>query len=104
VTVGGIVVTNVAGGDWFWLGFVLAVLMVAGMAGAHRRPGLSWIGGMGLLLWALVHIGALEPLVGFALVGMAAIGFLVVWLHGPVRVRHRGSGPSVPVTLSRRVG
>ncbi len=78
--------------------------MVAGMAGAAHRSGLSWIGGVGLLLWALVAVHALEPLVGLALVGMAAIGFLAVWMHGPVRARHQ---PRVPIHLeppSRRVG
>lgn len=104
MTVGGIVVTNVVGGPWFWLGFLLAMLMVAGMAGASRRAGLFWIGGIGLLMWALVHIQALEPLVGLALVGMATIGFLMVWLHGPVRSRQRGAAARIPVTLSRRVG
>lgn len=104
ITVGGIVVTNVLGGGWFWIGFLLALLMVAGMAGASRRPGLSWIGGIGLLLWALVHIQALEPLVGFSLVGMAAIAFMVVWMHAPVRHRRPAESPATLLAPSRRVG
>jgi len=104
ITVGGIVVTNVLGGGWFWLGFLLALLMVAGMAGASHRPGLSWIGGIGLLLWALVHINALEPLVGFSLVGMAAIAFMVVWMHAPIRRRRPTESPATLLAPSRRVG
>ncbi len=104
ITIGGIVATNVVGGGWFWVGFLLAGLMVAGMAGASRRSGLSWIGGVGLLLWALIQLHSLEPLVGYILVGMAAIGFMTVWMHGPVRARHQ---PPAPVHLqppSRQVG
>lgn len=104
ITIGGIVATNAVGGGWFWVGFLLAGLMVAGMAGASHRTGLSWIGGVGLLLWALVQVHALESLVGYILVGIAAIGFMTVWMHGPVHARHQSAVPVHLQPPSRRVG
>jgi hypothetical protein len=103
VTVGLIIVAFVVGGSWFWVGLGTALLMVAGVTGGTRRPAAGWFGALALLMAALVHTSLMEPLIGSALAGIGAMGFLLVWTQGPARRAPR-LAPPAPYLLRRRAG
>ncbi|MCL8208847.1 MAG: hypothetical protein K6V97_12370 [Actinomycetia bacterium] len=102
LTVGAIVVAQAAGGPWYWLGYILAGLVVWGIATALRRPASGWTGAMALVLWLLLHEGWINPVVGAVLLTLCGGLFTLLWLHGP-RTAHRRTVPARP-PLGRQAG
>jgi hypothetical protein len=103
ITLGLIVGAFVIGGTEFWIGLGLALLVVVGVAGGTRRTAAGWSGSLALLMGALVHLGIIQALVGSALAGIGAMGFLLAWTQGPARPR-RTPAPMAPFLLRRRAG
>lgn len=87
--VGLIVATSIASGPWFWLGVLVATLVMAGMAGAGGRPALPWMGGLTLLMWILLHVRAINPAIGWTILGVSGAAFVFQWMLGPGRLRMR---------------
>jgi hypothetical protein len=103
LAVGLIIATSVASGFWFWVGVVIAALVMAGMAGASNRPALPWLGAVTLLMWILIHISAVNAAIGWSILGLSGAGFILLWMRGshPARLRIKLRGHPEP--LRRRV-
>ena len=102
LAVGLILATSIASGVWFWVGVVVAALVMAGMAGASNRPALPWLGAMTLLMWILIHLGAVNDGIGWTILGMSGAGFILLWMQGPGRIRVSLKRRRQPESLRRR--
>jgi len=89
VAIGLILATSMASGFWFWVGVAITALVMVGMAGASRRPALPWLGAMTLLMWILIHVGAINDVIGWTILALAGAGFIALWMQGPGRPRIR---------------
>jgi hypothetical protein len=102
LAVGLILATSIASGVWFWVGVLMAALVMAGMAGASNRPALPWLGAMTLLMWILIHAGAVNDGIGWTILGMSGAGFILLWMQGPGRIRVSLKRRRQPESLRRR--
>jgi len=107
IALGLILATSIASGLWFWLGTLLALLVMLGMAGATRRPALPWVGLLTLLMWVLLHVRAVNPAVGWVVLTLSGSLFVGLWMLGtgrPIRRPRRASPPAAPLRRTPRAG
>lgn len=103
IAVGLILATSIASGFWFWVGVAITALVMAGMAGASsNRPALPWLGAMALLMWILLHVGAVNAGIGWTILGLSCAGFILLWMQGPGRPRLRLKQRRRPEPARRR--